>query len=93
MSLPLGSQPRPRRDSVRRQARREAETSAKLKALVNTVHWKRAAILRYITQWGLAHTQRWTIDSSIPDGFRLVHVLVDSELCSSRCARPQPSVA
>ena len=61
----LGLQPRQRRDSVRRQPRPEAETSVKLKALVNTLHWKRAAILRYIMQWGLANTQRWTIDSSI----------------------------
>jgi hypothetical protein len=34
--------------------------------------------------WGPAHTQRWTIDSSIPNGFRLVQLLVGSELCSSK---------
>jgi hypothetical protein len=58
MTPRLGPQPRQRRDSVRRQARPEAETSVKLKALVNTLHWKRAAILRYIMQWGLANTKR-----------------------------------
>jgi hypothetical protein len=56
MTPPLGPQPRQRRDSVRRRAR--PETSVKLKALVNTLHWKRAAILRYIMQWGLANTKR-----------------------------------
>ena len=36
----------------------------------------RAAILQYIMKWGLAHMQRWTIDSFIPDGFRLALLLV-----------------
>jgi predicted transcriptional regulator len=74
-------QPRRRRYSVRYQARLNAETHAKLEALANTFHRKRAAILRYVMQWGLAYTTAWTVDPSIPDCPHLVHMLVDPELC------------
>jgi hypothetical protein len=59
--------PRHRRYSVRRQARLDAETHAKLEELAHTFHRKRAQILRYVMQWALAHTQGWTVDPSIPD--------------------------
>lgn len=77
---PLEPQPRHCRYSVRYQARLDAETEAKLEALVNTFHRKRAAILRYVMPWGLTHTTGWTIDPSIPDRPHLVHLLVDPEL-------------
>jgi predicted transcriptional regulator len=80
MNPPSEPQPRQRRYSVRRQARLDAETHGKMEALAKTFHRKRAAILRYVMQWGLAHTIGWTIDSSIPDRPHLVHMLVDPEL-------------
>jgi hypothetical protein len=46
-----------RRYSVRRQARLDAETHAKLEELAHTFHRKRAAILRFVMQWGLTQTQ------------------------------------
>jgi hypothetical protein len=39
-----------------------------------------AQILRYVMQWGLAHTTGWTIDPSSPDRAHLVRMLVNSEL-------------
>jgi hypothetical protein len=72
-------QPRQRRYSVRRQACLDVETCAKLEVLARTFHRKRAAILRYVMQWGLTHTTAWTIDLSIPDRPHLVHMLVDRE--------------
>ena len=72
-------QPRHRRYSVRHQARLDAETSAKLEALATTFHRKRAAILRYVMDWGLTHTPAWTIDPAIPDRPHLVHVLVEPD--------------
>jgi predicted DNA-binding protein len=73
-------QPRQRRSSVCRQVRLDAETHVKLEALASDFHRKRAAILRYVMQWGLAHTTGWTIDLSIPNHPHLVHMLVDPEL-------------
>ena len=80
MHPPPEPQPRPRRSSVRRQARLDAETQAKLAELARTFHRKRAAVLRLVMGWGLAHTREWTLDPSIPDRPRLVHVQVDPEL-------------
>jgi predicted transcriptional regulator len=77
INSPPEPQPRHRRYSVRRQARLDAETYAKLEALTRTFHRNRSAILRYVMQWGLAHTQGWTVDPSIPDRPHLVHMLVD----------------
>jgi hypothetical protein len=74
------SQPRHRRFSVRHQARLDADTHAKPEVLANTFRRKRAAILRYVMDWGLAHTQGWTIDPSIPGRPWLVHMLVAPEL-------------
>ena len=74
------SQPRHRQYNVRWQARLNAETHATLEALAKTFHRKRAAILRYVMQWGVAHTQRWTIDPSIPTRPHLLHMLVEPEL-------------
>ena len=67
-------QPRQRRYSVRQQVRFDTETHAKLEALANLFHRKRAQILRHVMQWGCAHTQEWTVDPSIPDRPHLVHI-------------------
>jgi hypothetical protein len=80
MNPPLDPQPRQRRYSVRQQARLDAEAHANLEALANSFHRKRAAILRYVMQWGLAYTPAWTIDPSIPDRPHFVHMLVESYL-------------
>jgi hypothetical protein len=80
MHPPPELRPRHRRYSVRRQARLDAETYAKLEALALTFRQKRAAILRYVMQWGLAHTTGWTIDASIPDRLHLVRMLVEPGL-------------
>jgi predicted transcriptional regulator len=76
------SEPRPRQRhySVRHHARLDAETHAKLDALANTFHQKRGAVLRYVMQWGLAHTQGWTINPLIPERFHLMHMLVEPNL-------------
>jgi hypothetical protein len=73
-------QPRQRRCSVRCQARLDAETQAKLVVLTKTFHRKRAPILRHVMRWGLAHTQGWTVDPSIPERPHLVHLLVAPDL-------------
>jgi predicted transcriptional regulator len=80
MHPPPEPQPRQRRYRVRRQARLDAETHAKLEELARTFHRKRVAILRFVMGWGLTHTQGWTIDPSIPDRPHLVHTLVEPEL-------------
>jgi predicted transcriptional regulator len=73
-------QPRQRRYRVRQQARLDRETQAKLEGLATALHRKRAATLRYVMQWGLAHTHEWTVDPSIPDRPHLVHMLVEPDL-------------
>jgi len=77
------SHPPPRhvRYSLRRQVRLDTETHAKLDELAKTFHRKRAQILRYVMQWGLAHTYGWTINPSISDRPHMVHMLVARELC------------
>jgi hypothetical protein len=80
MHRPPETRPRHRRYRVRRQARLDTETHAKLEALAHTFHRKRAQILRYVMQWGLTHTTGWTVDPSSPDRAHLVHMLVNSEL-------------
>jgi hypothetical protein len=80
MNLPPEPQPPQRRYSVRQQPRLDAETCAKLGASATAFQKKRAQILRHVTQWGLTHMQRWTVDPSIPDRPHLVHLLVDHEL-------------
>jgi predicted transcriptional regulator len=80
MHPPPKPRPRQRRYSVRRQARLDAETYAKLEALTRTFHRKRAAILRYVIRWGLVQTQRWTVDPSIPNRPHLVHMPVEPNL-------------
>jgi hypothetical protein len=54
--------------------------SATLEALANILRRKRAAILRYVMDWGLAQTTEWTVAPSIPDCPHLVHMLVDHKL-------------
>jgi hypothetical protein len=73
-------QPRQRRYRVRQQARLDRETHAKLEAMATALHRQRSAILRYVMQWGLAHTNGWTVDRSPPDRLHLVHMLVEPEL-------------
>jgi hypothetical protein len=80
MTPPRERQPRQRRDRVRRQARLDAETHAKLEELARTFHRKRAAVLRFVMGWGLTQTQESTVDPSIPDRPHLVHMLVEPEL-------------
>jgi predicted transcriptional regulator len=80
MHPPPKPRPRQRRYSVRRQARLDAETHAKLEALTRIFHRKRSAILRHVMQWGLGHTTGWTVDLSIPNRPHLVHRLVEPHL-------------
>jgi hypothetical protein len=80
MYPPSEPPPRQRRYSVRRQARLDAETSAKLEALARTFCRKRAAILRFVMQWALANTQGWAIDPSIPASTHPVNMLVGPDL-------------
>jgi predicted DNA-binding protein len=75
-----GLQPRHVRYSVRHQARLDAETHAKLEELARTSRRKRAAILRYVMQWGLRHSKGWTIDRSTVSAVLPVPVLLEPEL-------------
>jgi predicted transcriptional regulator len=72
--------PRQRCYSVRHQARLDAETSAKLEELASAFHRKRSAILRFVMQWGLRHSEGWTIDQSVPATVHLAPVLLEPEL-------------
>jgi predicted transcriptional regulator len=72
--------PRHVRYSARHQARLDAETHAKLDALASTFHRKRSAILRYVMQWGLRHSEGWTIDRSPISTVPPVPVLLEPEL-------------
>jgi predicted transcriptional regulator len=80
MNPPSGPQPRQRRYSVRQQARLDAGTHAKLEALATALHRKRSAILRYVMQWALAHTNGWTVDQVVPAVAHPVSLLMDPEL-------------
>jgi len=80
MNPPPDPLPRQRRYSVRQQARLDAETHAKRAELSSGFHRKRAAILRYVMDWGLGHTEGWAVDLSIPDRPHLVHLLVELDL-------------
>jgi predicted transcriptional regulator len=84
MNPPPEPQPRQRRYSARHQARLDEETHAKLAELVRTFQRKRAAILRYVMQWGLTHTKSWTVNPSIPASAHLVPLLVTPELLQRR---------
>jgi predicted transcriptional regulator len=72
--------PRHRRYTARHQARLDEEAYAKLEELAAAFHRKRAAILRYVMQWGLSHGKDRTIDQSIPASVQLVPVLLEPEL-------------
>jgi hypothetical protein len=76
----LAPQPRQRRYSVQHQALLDSEAYAKLAELARTFRRKRAAMLRYVMQWGLTHTQGWMVNLSIPNRPYLVHMLVEPEL-------------
>jgi predicted DNA-binding protein len=71
--------PRHVRYSVRHQARLDPETSAKLEELASTCHRKRSAILRFVMQWGLRHSEGWTIDRSPVVAVPQVPVLLEPE--------------
>ena len=73
-------QPRQRRYHTRRQACLDSEIQTKLEELARTFHRKRAVILRYVMQWGLAHTTGWTVGRSSSDHPHLVHMLMTSGL-------------
>jgi len=68
------------RYSARLQARLDAERQAKLEELTKIFHRKRAPILRYVMQWGIGHSGRWTIDPSTPTAPCLVPLLVEPAL-------------
>jgi predicted transcriptional regulator len=80
MHPPPEPQPRQRHDSARCQARLDAETHAKLEALATALYRKRSAILRFVMQWGLHHSTRWTIDRSPVSAVPPVPVLLEPEL-------------
>lgn len=80
MNAPLPPGPRQRHYTVRYQARLDPETSAKLDELARTCHRKRSAILRYVMQWGLGHSEGWTIDRSTIGAVPPVPVLLEPEL-------------
>jgi predicted DNA-binding protein len=80
MTPPQAPHPRHVRYSVRHQARLDAETHAKLEELEDAFRRKRAAILRYVMQWGLHHSERWTIDRSTVCAVPPVPVLLEPEL-------------
>ena len=72
--------PEQRRASARYQARLDAETSAKLAALVRTFHRTRSAMLRHVMQWGLTQTQEWTVDRAVPATVHTLSMLLEPEL-------------
>ena len=80
MTPPLGPQPRQRRYSVRHQTRLDAETHAKPEELARTFHRKHSAILCFVMQWGLHHSEGWTIDQSPVVAVPPVPVLLEPEL-------------
>jgi hypothetical protein len=80
MPPPQGSHQRDLRDSVRYQARLDAETHAKLQELAATCHRTRAAVLRHILQWGLPQTHSWTIDGTPPVTRHTLQLLLDPTL-------------
>jgi predicted DNA-binding protein len=80
MNSTRGPHARDVRYSARHQARLDAETHAKLEELVAACQKKHAAILRYVMQWGITHSEGWTIDRSNPSPVDIVAMLVEPEL-------------
>jgi hypothetical protein len=66
--------------SARYEARLDAETHAKRKALAATFHRTRSAILRCIMQWGLTQTWSWTINTAAPVTVHPLSLLLESDL-------------
>jgi predicted transcriptional regulator len=77
---PSDPQPRQHRYRARHQARLDADTYAKLEELAAAFHRKRSAILRFVMQWGLVHSEGWTIDKSPVVAVPPVPVLLEPEL-------------
>jgi predicted transcriptional regulator len=75
-----GLQPRDIRYNARYQARLDAETSSKLEDLAAAFRRKRSAILRSVMQWGLCHSEGWTVDQSPIVAVPPVPVLLEPEL-------------
>jgi hypothetical protein len=51
-----------------------------LEVLAAAFHRKRSAILRYVMQWGLRHSEAWTIDRSPVSAVPPVPVLLEPDL-------------
>jgi predicted DNA-binding protein len=73
-------QPRHVRYSARWQARLDAETHTKLEELTASFHRKRAQLLKHVMQWGLRHSDGWTIDRSTVVAVPPVPVLLEPDL-------------
>jgi hypothetical protein len=71
---------RPVRYSAGYQVRLDAETYAKLKELACMFDRTRSVVLRFLMQWGLAQTQAWSIDRSIPTMIQPVALLIEPDL-------------
>jgi predicted HicB family RNase H-like nuclease len=72
--------PRPRRDSVRYQARLDTDRYRKLEDLLKTFHRKRGQILGHVMQWGIPRSGDWTIDQFIPATSHIVPMLLEPTL-------------
>jgi predicted DNA-binding protein len=72
--------PRQRHCTARHQARLDGQVSAKLEELARTSPRNRSAILRYVMEWGLRHSEGWTIDRSTVSAVPPVPVLLEPEL-------------
>jgi hypothetical protein len=80
MNLWSNQKPRQRRYTVRHQARLDASTLAKLEELASTRHRKHSTILRFVMQWGLRHSEGWTVDQSPVVAVPPVPVLLEPDL-------------
>jgi predicted transcriptional regulator len=73
-------QPRQRHYTARHEARLDAETLSKLEDLAKTFRRKRAAILRYVMQWRVSHSEGWIVDRSPVVAVPPVPVLLEPQL-------------
>ena len=80
MTPPSNQGPRQRRYDIRYQARLDPSTLAKVVEFVSTCHRKRSAILRCVMQWGLRHSEGWTVDQSPVVAVPPVPVLLEPKL-------------
>ena len=73
-------QSRQRRYTARHHARLDVATHGKLEDLACTLDRKHSAILRAVMQWGLRHSEGWTIDQSPVVAVPPVPVLLEPDL-------------